>query len=187
MELLTHAQAVDTRSSSLIFLTAGEWGYHCMYTLPVPYFIWKYNSFSQGFPANFHIALLYNIIFVVFPSVQDPVTVSADCPNGQVIRASSYEVVYASSSGTSNIMNTCLVDGTDCIDGVCHHELQNNTADSRCQPPELQFNNESVTATVTAINIVGRSNPASKLFMAFLCSRMKFICEEIFNLCWNLD
>ena len=50
------------------------------------------------------------------------------------------------------------MNGIECSDGVCHHELQNNTADSRCQPPVPQFNSESVT--VTARNIVRRSNPA---------------------------
>jgi len=54
----------------------------------------------------------------------------------------------------------CVVDGTDCSNGVCYHQLQNNTAYSRCQPPVPQFNSESVTITVTTRNIVGRSNPA---------------------------
>jgi len=56
-------------------------------------------------------------------------------------------------------------------DGVCHHQLQNNTVDNRCQPPVTQFNSESVI--VTARNIVGRSSPAvsrsiNKLSMALL-------------------
>ena len=84
-------------------------------------------------------------------------TVSVDCTNGQDIRAN-YELVYTSSSATS--ITTCVVNGTDCSNGVCRHELQNNTADSRCQPPVPQFNSESVTVTVIARNIVGRSNPA---------------------------
>ena len=94
---------------------------------------------------------------LVSPSVQDPVNVSADCTNGQDIRAG-YELSYTSSSGTT--ITTCVVDGTDCSNGVCRHELQNNITDSRCQPPVAQFNSESVTVTVTAGNIVGRSNPA---------------------------
>ena len=86
-------------------------------------------------------------------------TVSADCANGQNIRGS-YELSYASSSGV--IITTCVVNGTDCSNGVCFHELRNNITDSRCQPPVPQFNSESVTVTVTvtARNIVGRSNPA---------------------------
>ena len=90
------------------------------------------------------------------PSFQDPVTVSADCVNRQDIRAS-YELSYTSSSGTT--ITTCSLDGTDCSNGVCRHELQENVTDSRCQPPEPQFNNESLSLTVTAKNIVGRSNP----------------------------
>ena len=96
-------------------------------------------------------------------------SVSADCANGQDIRAS-YELSYTSSSGTS--ITTCVVDGIDCSNGVCRHELQNNVTDIRCQPPVAQFNSESVTVTVTAGNIVGRSNPAvsrtiSELITAF--------------------
>ena len=85
--------------------------------------------------------------------------VSVDCANGQDIRAS-YEISYTDCSGTS--ITTCDVNGTDCSNGTCHYELQNNTSDSRCQPPEPQFNSEyvTVTVTVTARNIVGRSNPA---------------------------
>jgi len=85
------------------------------------------------------------------------VNVSVDCANGQNIRAS-YEISYISSSGTS--ITTCVAEGTDCSNGVCYHQLQNNTAYSRCQPSVPQFNSESVTVTVTARNIVGRSNSA---------------------------
>ena len=93
--------------------------------------------------------------------IQNPVSVSADCANGQDIRAS-YEISYNSSSGTS--FTTCVVNWTDCGNGVCHHELQdNNTTDSRCEPPVHQFISESVTVTVTARNIVGRSNPAASM------------------------
>ena len=104
--------------------------------------------------ASLHIYIshyFYNIIFVVFPSVQDPVTVSTDCPNGQNITAN-YEIIYASSSGTSNT----FVNGTDCI-VTCYDELQNNST----------FSNESVTVNVTAENIVGSSISTSKLFTAF--------------------
>ena len=85
-----------------------------------------------------------------------------DCENCAKVWdfGTSYELSYASSSGTS--ITTCVVNGTDCSNGTCHYELQNNTSDSRCQPPEPQFNSEyvTVTVTVTARNIVGRSNPA---------------------------
>ena len=82
--------------------------------------------------------------------------VATGCANGQDIRAS-YELSYTSNSGTS--ITTCVVNGTDCNNGVCRHELLNNTADIRCQPLVPQFSSESVTVTVTAGNIVGRSNP----------------------------
>ena len=95
--------------------------------------------------------------------------VSVDCANGQDIRAS-YEISYTDCSGTS--ITTCDVNGTDCSNGTCHHEPQNNIADSRCQPPVPQFSNEIVIVTVTAENIVGRSNSAvsliSELDMALL-------------------
>ena len=85
-------------------------------------------------------------------------TVSEDCANGQDIRAS-YELSYTTNSGTH--IPTCVVNGTECSNGVCHHELQSNTADSRCQPQVTQFNGEGVTVSVTARNIVGRSDPAA--------------------------
>ena len=86
-------------------------------------------------------------------------TVSVDCVNGSNITAS-YELSYTSSSGTS--ITTCFLDGTDCSNGVCRHELQNDITDSRCDPPVPQFNSESVTVTVTvtAGDVVGRSNPS---------------------------
>ena len=104
-------------------------------------------------------AFLYNHNLFLCPQV--PVTVSVDCTNGQDIRAN-YELVYTSSSATS--ITTCVVNGTDCSNGVCRHELQNNITDSRCQPLLPQFSSESVTVTVTARNIVGRSNSISELF-----------------------
>lgn len=99
-------------------------------------------------------------------------TISGDCANGHKIRAS-YEITYISSSGTS--ITTCLVNETDCSNIVCKHELQNNTADSKCQPPIPQFNGENVTIMLTTRNIVGRSIPAvsstiSKLLIALLWS-----------------
>ena len=93
------------------------------------------------------------------PFIQEPVTVSQNCLNGRNIRAV-YELSYNTYCGTS--IATCVVDGAQCRNGVCRHELQNNTADSRCQPPVSQFNGEGVTVSLTARNIVGRSssNPA---------------------------
>ena len=84
-------------------------------------------------------------------------TISEDCANGQDIRAS-YELSYTTNSGTP--ITTCVVNETDCSSGTCHHQLQNNIADSRCQPPVSQFSGEGVTVSVTARNIVGRSKPA---------------------------
>ena len=64
-------------------------------------------------------------------SIQNNVTVSKDCVNGQNIRAS-YELTYTTDSSTP--IATCIVNGTECSNGTCHYELHNNTADSRCQP-----------------------------------------------------
>lgn len=99
-------------------------------------------------------------------------TVSVDCAVGQHIRAS-YELSYTNSSGIS--ITTCIVNGTDCSNGVCHHELHNNIADSRCQPPVPHFSSENVTVTITARNIVGRSNSfvsrsISEFAVALLCN-----------------
>ena len=82
------------------------------------------------------------------------------CANGQDIRAS-YEISYTSSLGTS--ITTCVVNGTDCRNGVCRHVVQNNITDNRCQPPVSQFNSEGVTVTVTAGNIVGSSSVSTNL------------------------
>lgn len=82
-------------------------------------------------------------------------TISEGCANGQNIRAT-YEISYITESGTP--ITTCVVNGTECSSGTCHHELQNNIADSRCQPPVSEFSGEGVTVSVTARNIVGRSN-----------------------------
>ena len=84
-------------------------------------------------------------------------TVSEHCTNGQDIRAS-YELFYTTDSGALN--TTCVVDGVECNNGVCHFELQSNVADSRCQPPVSRFSGEGVTVSAKARNIVGRSNPA---------------------------
>ena len=82
-------------------------------------------------------------------------TVTNGCENEQDIN---YEVSYATDSGTP--ITTCVVDGTECSNGTCRHELQDNTADSRCQPRVSQFSGEGVAVSVTARNIVGRSHPA---------------------------
>ena len=84
-------------------------------------------------------------------------TVSPDCATGQDIR-SSYEVAYMHASSSGSSVTTCVVSETDCNNGTCRHELQNQTADSRCQPPMPQINGENMTVTVTARNVVGRSN-----------------------------
>ena len=84
--------------------------------------------------------------------IQDPVTVSEDCANGQEIRAS-YELSYETVNGTA----TCVVNETECSMGTCRYDLQNTTADSSCQ---RLFSGEGVTVSVTASYIVGRSNPA---------------------------
>ena len=89
--------------------------------------------------------------------IQEPVTVSENCLNGRNIRAV-YELTYNTYCGTP--IATCVVDGTECSNGTCHHELQNNTADSRCQHPVSRFSGEGVTVSVTARNIAGRSNTA---------------------------
>ena len=50
------------------------------------------------------------------------------------------------------------MDGAECSNGICRHELKSNVVDSRCQPPVSHFSGESVTISVTARSIVGRSN-----------------------------
>ena len=107
----------------------------------------------------------------VSPFFQNPVTISEECPNGQDVV---YELTYTTDSGIN--ITTCVVDGTECTNGTCHHELQNNTADSRCQPPVSQFSGEDVTVSVTAKNIVGRSNPAvSRSISELICD----LCLEV--------
>ena len=83
--------------------------------------------------------------------IQDDVTVSEVCAKGLNVRAI-YELSYTTDSGTM-----CVVDGIECSDNTCRYKLQSNAADSRCQK---QFSGESVTVSVTARNIVGRSNSA---------------------------
>ena len=82
--------------------------------------------------------------------IQNDVTISENCADGQ---DTNYELSY-----TGTLITTCVVSGTECSDGTCSHELHSNTADSRCQPPVFQFSGEGVTVSVTARNIVGRSN-----------------------------
>ena len=88
--------------------------------------------------------------------IQNNVTISENCANGQ---DTNYELSYNTSSGA--LIATCVVDATECSNGTCSHILQNKTVDSRCQPPVSQFSSEGVTVSVTARNIVGRSNPSS--------------------------
>lgn len=82
-------------------------------------------------------------------------TISEECANGQVVV---YELTYTTDSGIN--ITTCVVDGTECSNGTCYHELQSNAADSRCQPPVSRFSGEGVIVAVTARNIVGKSNTA---------------------------
>ena len=121
----------------------------------------------------------------MFPFIQDPVTISHNCLNGRNIRAV-YEFSYTTDCGTH--IATCVVDGTECSNGVCRHELQSNTVDSRCQPPVSQFSGEGVTVSVTARNILGRSNPAasrsiSEFFHSISCHdsstiQLRFLFES---------
>ena len=67
-----------------------------------------------------------------------------------------YELSYITVSGT--LITTCVLDEAGCSNGTCHHQLQNNTADNTCQPPVSQFSGESVTVSLTATNVVGRSD-----------------------------
>ena len=99
-------------------------------------------------------------------TIKDNVTISEDCANGQGITAN-YELTYTTDSGAT--IATCIVDWTECSNGTCHHELQNNTADSRCQPPVSQFSGESVTVSLTARNIVGRGNPTVSRSISEFC------------------
>ena len=104
----------------------------------------------------------------MFSFIQDTVTVSEDCTNGQDIKAS-YELSYTTDCG--NPIATCVVDGgRECSNCTCRHELRSNVTDGRCQPPVSQFSGEGVTVSVTAINIVGRSNSSvSRSISEFIC------------------
>ena len=105
-------------------------------------------------------------------------TISEDCPNGRDITAS-YELTYTTDFGT--LIATCVVDETECSNSTCHHELRNNTVDSRCQPPVSQFSGEGVTVSVTARNIVGRSSPAVSRSISE-CSESQFESKcEVMN------
>ena len=124
-------------------------------------------DFQQYEVLTFTVSICDNVLIYIYliylehchgcSFVQDNVTVSGECTNGRDFRAR-YKLSYTSDSGTLN--TACVVDGTECSDGTCYHELQSNTADSRCQPPVSQFSGDSVTVSVTSRNIVGRSNPA---------------------------
>ena len=95
------------------------------------------------------MGVVQSVFFCIF---QDP---EISCTNGQ---DTNYELSYTTTSGT--LITTCVVSGTECSNGTCSHELQNNTPDNRCEPPVSQFSGEDVTVSVTAENLVGRSNSA---------------------------
>ena len=94
-------------------------------------------------------------------------TISENCTNVQV--QANYKLSYNTESGSP--ITTCYVDGAECSNGtmLCHHVLQSNTEDSRCQPPVSQFSGDGVTVSLTARNIVGRSNPAVSRIISELC------------------
>ena len=98
----------------------------------------------------------------MFPLFQDPVTICEKCANGKDI---GYELSYTTDCG-----NPTVVSDTECNNGTCHHKLQSSTADSRCQPPVSHFSSETLTVSVTAKNVVGRSGPAvSRRISEFIC------------------
>ena len=66
--------------------------------------------------------------------------------------------------------------GTECSNGRCHHDLRNNTADNKCQPSVSQFSDEDVTVSLTARNIVGKSNPAVSRNISEFCEVIATIC-----------
>ena len=120
---------------------------------PCKWFLWTYSKQA--------------VVIKVFSFIQDTVTVSEDCTNGQDIKAS-YELSYTTDCG--NPIATCIVDGRECSNCTCRHELQSNVTDGRCQPPVSQFSGEGVTVSVTARNIVGRSNSSvSRSISEFIC------------------
>ena len=109
--------------------------------------------------------VLYLLVMHVSTFIQNLVSISEECASGKDI---SYELSYTTDAGT--LITTCVVSGRECSNGTCCHELQNNTADSRCQPPVSQFSGEGVTVSVTTRNIVGRSNLAvSRSISEFIC------------------
>lgn len=98
-------------------------------------------------------------------------TSSDGCTDEQGI-TNSYELSYVAASGT--LITSCVVGGTECSNGVCRNELQNNTFNSRCHPLMSHFTGENVTVSVAARNIVGKSNPAMSRriseFLSFSCN-----------------
>ena len=107
---------------------------------------------------------MYVLEHMIPNPIQNPLTVSKDCANGQDIKAI-YELSYTTVSGT--LITTCVFDETGCSNGTCHHELQESTADSRCQPSVPRFSGESVIVSLTATNIVGRSPAVSRSISEF--------------------
>ena len=110
-------------------------------------------------------------------------TISEDCVNRKDIRTS-YEISYTTNCGTP--ITTCVVDGTECSNGTCQHKLHSNNANSSCQPPVTHISGDCVTVSVTARNIVGKSNSSvSRSISEFsefevqLVSYMKFNHENM--------
>jgi len=93
------------------------------------------------------MGVVQSVCFCIFQEI--------GCTNGQDI---SYELSYTTDSGTLNTI--CVVNGAECGNSTCSHELQSDTADNRCEPPVSHFSGEGVTLSVTAENLVGRSNTA---------------------------
>ena len=91
-------------------------------------------------------------------------TVSPDCGGRQI---TVYELTYNTDSGTH--ITTCVMDGTECSSGVCHHELRNKAADRRCQPSVSQFSGENLIVSVRARNVVGSSNSAVSRSISEFC------------------
>ena len=108
----------------------------------------------KGFQSNVNMYVTY-VDKCPYMFIQTNVTISEDCANGQ---DTNYELTYTADSGAP--ITTCILDGTECSNGTCSYVLQNNSTDSKCQPPMSQFSGEDVTVSVTARNEVGRSNPS---------------------------
>ena len=112
------------------------------------------------------------MLYLTSPFIQDNLTVVENCTNGQDIRAN-YQLFYSTDSGIFNA--TCDVNGTECSNGWCNYNtIDSNNISNECPPSISQIGGENVTVSVTAINLVGRSNSTMSRSSKYICLCMEF-------------